>query len=119
MSDPSFAYETVIATTPERLWEAPTSGEISRTYWFDRRIDSTWAVGAPVPFFDGAPLPATRVSFTLEPQDGGVRLLLVHDEPAGPEDVEGWRRGWTPILTNLRSLLEGRVPDAPAPSPAG
>jgi len=52
----------------------------------------------------------------FEPQADGVRLLLVHDRLGGPEDVEGWRRGWTPILTNLQALLEGRVPDAAAPA---
>lgn len=149
MSVPSFVYDTVIATTPERLWEALTSGAVTRRYWFDRRIESDWTPGAPVvfhdggsdvvtdrgevvecdpphrlvysfaPVVDGTPFPATRVSFALEPQEGGVRLLLVHDELAGPEDVEGWRRGWTPILLNLRSLLEGRVPDAAAPAPSG
>jgi uncharacterized protein YndB with AHSA1/START domain len=146
MGEPSFVYETTIATTPERLWEALTSGDVTRRYWFDRRISSEWTVGAPVvfldgdtgvvtdrgevlvcepprrlvysfaPIVDGTPFPATRVSFELEPQADGVRLLLVHDELAGPDDVEAWRRGWTPILTNLESLLEGRVPDAAAPS---
>jgi uncharacterized protein YndB with AHSA1/START domain len=145
VSEPSFVYETVIATTPERLWEALTSGEVTRAYWFDRRVESEWRVGAPVRFHigdgaevsdggevlecdpprrlaytfaqltDGVPGPVTRVRFELEPVAGGVRMLLVHDELAAPGDVEGWRRGWTPILANLQALLEGRAPEsAPA-----
>lgn len=139
--DAAFVYETTIATTPERLWQALTSGEVTRAYWFDRRIESDWTVGSPVTFYDGDSdvvtdvgsvvecMPhrrlvytfaqvggePTRVAFELEPQAGGVRLLLVQDQLADPSDVEGWSRGWTPILTNLQALLEGREPEsAPA-----
>jgi uncharacterized protein YndB with AHSA1/START domain len=141
MSEPAFVYETDIATTPERLWSALTSGEHTRRYWFDRRIESDWTVGSPVRFYDGAsdlvtddgvvveadrprrlvytfrnqseeganPTgPFTRVAFDLEPlDDGRVRLRLVHDQLVHPDDVEGWRNGWTPILTGLQKYLEG------------
>jgi uncharacterized protein YndB with AHSA1/START domain len=134
--DAAFVYETTIATTPERLWEALTSGEITRTYWFDRRIESDWSPGSPVTFYDGgsdtvtdagevlesdrprrlsytfAPVgyPPTRVTFDLAPVAGGVRLRLVQDRLARP-DVDAWRNGWTPILANLRTLLEGGRPE--------
>jgi uncharacterized protein YndB with AHSA1/START domain len=137
--EPAFVYETTIATTAERLWEALTSGSITRAYWFDRRVDSEWTVGSPVRFFDGdsdtvtdtgqvleadpprrlvysfAPVgyPASRVAFDLDPQpEGMVRLRLVHDQLADPADLEGWRKGWTPILASLQALLEGRSPEA-------
>jgi uncharacterized protein YndB with AHSA1/START domain len=140
--DPAFVYQNDIATTPERLWQALTSGELTRRYWFDRRVESDWTVGAPVRFYDGAgdtvtddgevlecdpprrlvytfrhqgwtPAdPVTRVAFDLTPQpDGTVRLLLVHDRLAKPSDVDGWRQGWTPILTNLVVLLESEPAD--------
>jgi uncharacterized protein YndB with AHSA1/START domain len=129
----AFVYETDINTTPDKLWQALTRGEITRRYWFDRRIESDWAVGSPVRFYDGASDTVTdtgvvlesdepkrlvysfrqegytehhtRVAFDLEPIDGGVRLRLVHDELAEPGDVEGWRQGWTPILNNLKELF--------------
>ena len=109
--------------------------------WFDRRVESEWTVGSPVRFFDGdsdtltdagevlesfpprrlvytfAPLgyPATRVAFDLDPQpDGRVRLRLVQDRLADPGDVEGWEKGWTPILANLAAILEGRRPESAA-----
>jgi uncharacterized protein YndB with AHSA1/START domain len=44
----AFVYETDINTTPDKLWQALTRGEITRRYWFDRRIESDWAVGSPV-----------------------------------------------------------------------
>lgn len=142
MPDPAFVYQTDIATTPERLWAALTSGQLTRRYWFDRRIESDWTLGAPVLFYDGqsdvvtdsgavlecdpprrlvytfrpeAPMLGgatpdehfTRVTFDLTPQpDGRVRLQLVHDQLARPEDLTKWRDGWTPILTNLTEFLE-------------
>jgi uncharacterized protein YndB with AHSA1/START domain len=151
VSEPTLVYETDIATTPERLWAALTTGALTRDYWFDRRIESDWKVGSPVVFYDGATdvvtdtgtvlecdpprrlaytfrqeiegqgarpgRPHTRVAFDLVPVDGGrVRLRLVHDQLERPEDVDGWRQGWSPIVTNLKAFLEGggRVPAAGA-----
>lgn len=45
---PSFVYVTYIATTPEKLWEALTSGDFTYHYWGGRRIQSDWKVGSPV-----------------------------------------------------------------------
>ena len=45
-------YETDIRTTPEKLWAALTNGEITRRYWFDRRIESDWKPGSPVQVTD-------------------------------------------------------------------
>jgi uncharacterized protein YndB with AHSA1/START domain len=131
--DVAFVYETTIRTSPERLWEALTSGDVTRAYWFDRRVESSWTPGAPVTFYVGgtdevsdggevleadpprrlaytfAPVghEITRVTFDLEAVTDGVRLRLVHDRLADPGDVEGWRQGWTPIMTNLKAHLEG------------
>jgi uncharacterized protein YndB with AHSA1/START domain len=141
MSEPAFVYETEIKTTPERVWAALTSGQLTRQYWFDRRIESDWAVGSKVVFYDGESdtvtdtgevlecdpprrlvysfrqeiegegalpdKPSTRVAFDITPVgDRRVELRLVHDQLASPEHVEGWRQGWTPILTNLQKFLE-------------
>jgi len=131
-AEPAFVYETTIRTTPERLWDALTTGELTRSYWFDRRIESDWLVGSPVRFYDGAgdtvtddgevlecdpprrlvysfaPVgyDPTRVAFDLEPHADGVRLRLVQDRLADPDHVARWRDGWLPILTNLQTLLE-------------
>ena len=48
MSKPSFVYVTYIATTIDRLYRALTSAEFTERYMFGRRVESTWAVGAPV-----------------------------------------------------------------------
>jgi uncharacterized protein YndB with AHSA1/START domain len=141
VTEPAFVYETEIATTPERLWAALTSGQLTRRYWFDRRIESDWSLGSHVHFYDGdtdvvtdsgvvlecdpprrlvysfrqeveggavPDRPFTRVAFDIEPVDTGrVRLRLVHDQLASPDDVDGWRKGWSPILANLQAFLEG------------
>ncbi|HEY2375729.1 MAG TPA: SRPBCC family protein [Gemmatimonadaceae bacterium] len=56
MTKPSFVYVTYIATTPERLWAALTTAEFTERYMFGRKVESTWAVGAPVRYIgrDGA-----------------------------------------------------------------
>jgi uncharacterized protein YndB with AHSA1/START domain len=51
MTRPSFVYVTYIATTAERLWQALTSAEFTERYMFGRRVESSWAVGAPVRYW--------------------------------------------------------------------
>jgi uncharacterized protein YndB with AHSA1/START domain len=138
MSKPEFVYVTYIATTPEKLWAALTEGAFTKSYWFGRRIESTWTVGAPVSFYFGEPeqlsdsgtvlecdpprrlvysfhpefneevraTPHTRVSFTLEPQEGTVKLTLFHDEIGSEDMARRFREGWSAILSSLKTLLE-------------
>src|SRR3954470_12976658 len=52
MADPeltteSTVYVTYIATTPERVWAALTSGEFTRQYFFGRSVESDWQQGSP------------------------------------------------------------------------
>jgi uncharacterized protein YndB with AHSA1/START domain len=48
MSRPEFVYVTYIETTPEKLWEALTSSEFTRRYWFNTEVRSDWKVGSPI-----------------------------------------------------------------------
>lgn len=52
----------------------------------------------------------SRVSFTLEPQDGMVKLTLVHDELPDEQAARDFREGWSPILSSLKTLLETGKP---------
>jgi len=142
VSKPEFVYVTYIATTPERLWEALTRGAFTKTYWYERRIESDWTVGSPVVFYDGdsdvrtdggvvlaydpprllsysfqpefseeaESMGTSRVTFTLEPHEGQVKLTLVHDELPSEEMAEGFREGWAPILSSLKTFLESGKP---------
>lgn len=142
MGKAEFVYVSYIATTPEKLWAALTSGEFTRAYWYDRRIESAWQVGAPVLFYDGGSdvitdrgevlaldppkrlvytfrpefsdaamaMGFSRVSFTLEAHPGMVKLTLLHDELPDEATAIGFREGWAPILSSLKSYLETGKP---------
>jgi len=43
-----FIYATFIRTTPEKLWEALTSGDFSEKYWFGYRVEFELKVGGTV-----------------------------------------------------------------------
>jgi uncharacterized protein YndB with AHSA1/START domain len=47
MSKPEFVYTIYIETAPEKLWEALTSGEFSRRYWFGTELRTDWKIGSP------------------------------------------------------------------------
>jgi len=46
-SKPQFVYVTYISTTPEKLWNALTDGELTKQYWGRRRNASDWKPGSP------------------------------------------------------------------------
>lgn len=43
-----FVYVTYIKTTPEKLWDALTTPEFTRQYWFGIDVTSDWKVGSPM-----------------------------------------------------------------------
>ena len=55
MHKPEFVYVTYIKTTPEKLWEALTSREFTKLYWFGAHLESDWKPGSPwkIVFPDG------------------------------------------------------------------
>ena len=48
MENSEFFYTTYIRTTPEKLWEALTSGDFSEKYWFGFRIELELKAGGTV-----------------------------------------------------------------------
>ena len=110
MHKPEFVYVSYIETTPEKLWEALTSSEFSRRYWWDTSVISDWKVGSPFSLVlngrttdVGEILEAdrprllsytfhhilneaarrerpSRVSFMLEPHGKLVKLTLTHED---------------------------------------
>ena len=109
MSKPEFVYVTFIETTPEKLWEALTSSEFSRRYWFGTELRSDWKVGSPIALvMDGVTTDTgeilefdrprrlsysfrheideemrnegpTKVVFSIEPHGKLVKLTLTHE----------------------------------------
>lgn len=94
--EPAFIYETEIETSPQRLWEALTSGEETRKYWFDRRITSDWTPGSPVRFFEGGSDTVTDDGEVLEAEP--VRRLSYtfrnQSEPGGEPHGHITRVAW-------------------------
>jgi uncharacterized protein YndB with AHSA1/START domain len=96
---PGSVFVTYIATTPEKLWEALTSAEFSRQYFFGRAITVEPNVGG---------------TFALLMDDGKVDSggrVLVYDKPK--RFAVTWRVEWLP---DFRDLPEGIVIFDLAPS---
>jgi uncharacterized protein YndB with AHSA1/START domain len=58
------------------------------------------------------PMPpgSTRVTVTLQPEDGGTRLTLRHDDLPTPELAEGHRIAWDAYLSRLAIRAAGGDP---------
>jgi uncharacterized protein YndB with AHSA1/START domain len=84
MSKPEFVYVTYIKTTPEKLWEALTSRETNKLYWFGAYQESDWKPGSPwkITYPDG------RI------MDSGE--ILECDRPK--RIVIKWRNEWSPEI---------------------
>jgi uncharacterized protein YndB with AHSA1/START domain len=139
MRKPEFVYVIYVKTTPEKLWEALTSSEFSKRYWFDTELRSDFKVGSPFALVmngtttdvgeileadrprrlsytfkhvlndDLRAEGATKVVFNLEPH--GELVKLTHEGFAdGSKLLDGISKGWPAILSNLKSLLESGAP---------
>jgi uncharacterized protein YndB with AHSA1/START domain len=74
-----------------------------------RMLRHTWrAIWDP----ETAGEPHSRVTWEIEPQDGGVtKLTVIHDQlEASPKTAEGVAGGWSYVLSGLKTLLETGEP---------
>lgn len=129
MSD-TFVYQTHIASTRERVWEALTSPDFTRRFWNGRLVESDWRVGSTVTFrhdYDDAVdsvgtvlafEPPRRLSYATDDRTVTFELLATGDVVAltvthSGLDESAYRMaagGWSFILSNLKTLLEtGKV----------
>jgi uncharacterized protein YndB with AHSA1/START domain/DNA-binding transcriptional ArsR family regulator len=129
---PNFVLETFIKTTPDKLWEALTSGDKTPLYYFGTRLQSDLKPGSPFQYFqpDGSLMldgevveiepktrivstflpswakgaTATRVTFGIEPMGDLCKFTITHhDIDKAPAGVT---TGWSQIASSLKSLLE-------------
>jgi uncharacterized protein YndB with AHSA1/START domain len=130
-------YPIFIKAAPDTIWAAITRPEYSQMYFYGARIENTperhtaqapdgsdWGDG-PMFEFDPprrliyawksgydptmAAEPASRVTWQIDPQEGGYSLLTVtHDQleasPRTAESVAGV--GWMMVLSGLKTVLE-------------
>jgi len=82
MSKSTFVYTIYIRTSAERLWEALTTPQFAKQYWFGMHVQTDWKKGSPwqLLFSDG------RVADTGE---------VVEAEPPR-KLVLRWRNEWKP-----------------------
>jgi uncharacterized protein YndB with AHSA1/START domain len=136
VAKPELVYVNTIQATPERVWQALTDPAFTQRYWYGTRLESDWKVGSPIVFrkpqgdpdegtvlvFDPprtlafawqvnwGPLKgerASRVTFTVEPEGGGARLTVIHDDfDDGSKVFEAMKNGWPPILAGLKGVVE-------------
>ncbi|RFU62244.1 SRPBCC family protein [Bacillus sp. V59.32b] len=108
MTKSTFVYVTYIATTPEKLWEALTSSDFTKKYFFGGKIQSDWQEGSSVIYsrngqvvdhgeilkcepyrllsftwkIEGDDTPRerpTKVTFELKQMEATVKLTLKHE----------------------------------------
>jgi uncharacterized protein YndB with AHSA1/START domain len=130
-------YQIFIKASPEAIWDAITKPEFSRRYFHGARIEVTqdrytslgpdgdvWGDSATQEFDPPRRLvhgwrslydtelageEESRVTWEIEPQDGGIcKLTVIHDQldgaPKTAEKVSG--AGWMGVLSALKTLLE-------------
>ena len=129
-------YQVFIKATPEAIWEAMTKPEFTSRYFHGVTVETTpeerrsyqgselknvvdvlehepprRLVHSWVSYYDPelAAEEPSRVSWEIEPQEGGYSLLTVtHDRlegaPKTAESVSG--TGWMMVLSGLKTLLE-------------
>lgn len=144
-AQPTQIYQVFIKTTPEAIWEALIKPEFTVKYFHGGHIETTenrrvatgpdgalWGDDAVVEYdpprrlvhewrslYDPecAEEPASRVTWEIEPRDGGLCLLTVthdrlDDSPKTAASVRG--PGWMFVLSSLKTLLEtGRPINTP------
>lgn len=81
-NDQRFVYMTYIRTTPERLWQALTTPEFSRQYWWGREVESDFSPGSPIYFRHGAELDIEGEILAADPPD---LLSYTFTDPADRE----------------------------------
>jgi uncharacterized protein YndB with AHSA1/START domain len=133
-------YQLFIKATPEQVWDAITKPEFTTRYFFASRVEladgrrraygpngELWGDSAILEedrprrlvhewqgLYDPdlAAEETSRVTWEIEPQDGGVtKLTLIHDQLEGaPKTAESVAGGWMLVLSGLKTLLETGQP---------
>ncbi len=128
-------FEIYIKTTPERLWDAITDGEIRSKYQFGARVSSDWTPGShfemkagDLALGEGENLEVdpprrlvqtmvalwsddvksegtSRVTWEIEPVGDSCRLTVTHDQLRDDANAELYG-GWPMILSGLKTWLE-------------
>lgn len=83
---PTHVYEVYIRTTPERLWEALTSGALSRGYYYGSIVKSDWQPGSP--FVYRTPEGVPQIEGTVLEAEPPRRLVTTFSMRFDPEAAQ-------------------------------
>jgi uncharacterized protein YndB with AHSA1/START domain/DNA-binding transcriptional ArsR family regulator len=91
---PSHIFQIFIRTTPEQLWKALTSGDLSQLYYFNTRVEADWQPGKTYHYFypDGKAMIEGEI-LEIDPP----RRLVTTFKPlwlTEPEDLQFTRVTW-------------------------
>jgi uncharacterized protein YndB with AHSA1/START domain len=131
-------YSVFVRATADQIWDAITKPEFTQQYFYGARIelrggrrfstlgDTEWdeevlesdpprrLVHQWISSYDAemAAEEPSRVTWEIEPQDGGItKLTVVHDRLEGaPKTAESVAGGWMFVLSGLKTLLETGEP---------
>jgi uncharacterized protein YndB with AHSA1/START domain/DNA-binding transcriptional ArsR family regulator len=132
---PDYQYVTYIEATPEAVWEALTSADLTEEFWGHRNECDNWAAGerwvharTDASGFDGGgevlesdpprrlvlswgdleqeDPHLSKVTFAIQPHGSIVRLTVTHDDLYDEGMLESISGGWPAVMSNLKSLLE-------------
>jgi uncharacterized protein YndB with AHSA1/START domain/DNA-binding transcriptional ArsR family regulator len=133
---PDYVYVTYIESSPERVWQALTSAELTAQYWGHsnvsdwqpgsswehRRVDGSGIADVVGTIIESTPpkrlaltfdAPGqeppggpTIVTFDIEPYHEIVRLTVTHENLGSQDALDAISIGWPAVFANLKSLLE-------------
>ena len=128
-------YEIMVGSTPEKVWQALTNGELTQKYYFGSRIESDWKPGSTYRSYSlSGDIDSEGDVVTVEPNShlvttfkpmwipGGIASTTNWEiQPVGPvtlvklthSDIDNasfeaaqFHTGWIYVLSSLKSLLE-------------
>lgn len=131
-------YQLFIKASPEAIWEAITNPDSTEKYFYgiriaataDRRVTQYGDHEGEDPVFEFDPPrrlvhgwrsdwdprfadeESSRVTWEIEPQDGGIsKLTVTHDQLEGaPKTAAAVAGGWMLVISGLKTLLETGAP---------
>ena len=137
-------YATLIHTTPDKLWDALTNGEVTKQYFFGETIVSDWKKGSPwhsVGSSGSRDVESTvleadsprrlvvtwqvlydpdlrdehsRVTYEIDKRGDICKLTVSHELGRAPKTAKHVSNGWGIVVAGLKTLLE---PGRPMPMP--
>jgi uncharacterized protein YndB with AHSA1/START domain/DNA-binding transcriptional ArsR family regulator len=116
MTAPAQVYEICIRTTPERLWQALTDGELTKQYYYGTEVRSDMAVGSPFRYFDaGDQLQLDGEILEIDPPRRLVTTFSAVWSPevaADPPSTLTWEIEPMGGACRLRMIHDGLAPDS-------